>query len=104
MVGLGSGLWFWLVAALKGLGPVVAVVVGLMFGLILGLPVGLVYGVMSSATWSTTLAWLQLQASRHVLAVRLMPFLEDARDRGVLRTVGPIYQFRHAKLQDQLAN
>jgi hypothetical protein len=29
--------------------------------------------------------------------------LEDARDRNVLRTVGPVYQFRHARLQDRLA-
>jgi hypothetical protein len=33
-----------------------------------------------------------------------MRFLEDARERGVLRTVGPVYQFRHARLQDRLAN
>jgi hypothetical protein len=32
-----------------------------------------------------------------------MRFLEDARERGVLRTVGPVYQFRHARLQDRLA-
>jgi hypothetical protein len=30
-------------------------------------------------------------------------FLEDARERSVLRTVGSVYQFRHARLQDQLA-
>ena len=61
------------------------------------------YGVTSSVTWSTTLAWLQLQLSRQVPTVDLMSFLEDARDRGVLRTVGAVYQFRHATLQDQLA-
>jgi len=33
-----------------------------------------------------------------------MEFLEDARKRGVLRTIGPIYQFRHARLQDRLAS
>jgi hypothetical protein len=33
-----------------------------------------------------------------------MQFLEDARDRNVLRTVGPVYQFRHARLQDRLAD
>ena len=66
-------------------------------GLVTGLTVGLTYGLISSTTWSTTLAWqLQLQRSRHVPAVRLLPFLEDARKRGVLRTVGAIYQFRHA--------
>jgi hypothetical protein len=32
-----------------------------------------------------------------------MRFLEDARSRNVLRTVGPVYQFRHARLQDRLA-
>lgn len=32
-----------------------------------------------------------------------MPFLDDARTRGVLRTVGAVYQFRHATLQDHLA-
>ena len=30
-------------------------------------------------------------------------FLEDARSRGILRSVGTVYQFRHARLQDQLA-
>ncbi len=35
--------------------------------------------------------------------VRLMRFLEDARARGILRTIGPVYQFRHAALQDHLA-
>lgn len=34
---------------------------------------------------------------------RVMRFLEDASNRGVLRTVGPVYQFRHARLQDRLA-
>jgi hypothetical protein len=32
-----------------------------------------------------------------------MWFLEDARDRNVLRAIGPVYQFRHARLQDRLA-
>jgi hypothetical protein len=35
--------------------------------------------------------------------LRLVRFLEDARDRNVLRAVGPVYQFRHARLQDRLA-
>ncbi|MGH3900029.1 MAG: hypothetical protein ACRDTA_17675 [Pseudonocardiaceae bacterium] len=68
-----------------------------------GLAVGLVYGVTSSVTWPTTIAWLQLQRSHRVPAVGLMPFLDDARTRGVLRTVGAVYQFRHATLQDHLA-
>jgi hypothetical protein len=44
-----------------------------------------------------------LKRSRHVPRIALMSFLEDARNRGVLRTVGATYQFRHATLQDQLA-
>jgi hypothetical protein len=32
-----------------------------------------------------------------------MPFLNDAHRLGLLHTVGPIYQFRHAAFQDHLA-
>lgn len=34
---------------------------------------------------------------------QLMRFLDDAHRAGLLRQVGPVYQFRHAKLQDRLA-
>ncbi|MFD8998162.1 hypothetical protein [Streptomyces abikoensis] len=34
---------------------------------------------------------------------RLMAFLEEAHTRGALRQVGAVYQFRHARLQQQLA-
>ncbi|MGH8919995.1 MAG: hypothetical protein ACRD0H_16960, partial [Actinomycetes bacterium] len=76
-----------------------ATVVNVIWGTLLGL----VYGTVSSARWPTTLAWLQLRLCGRIPAVDLMPFLEDARDREVLRTVGAVYQFRHATLQDQLA-
>lgn len=77
---------------------------GLWTGLAYGAVVGVLYGITSSVTWPTTLAWrLQLQRSGRVPAVGLMPFFEDARNRGVLRTVGAVYQFRHAALQDHLA-
>jgi hypothetical protein len=33
-----------------------------------------------------------------------MRFLNDAHKRNVLRTVGPVYQFRYARLQDRLAD
>jgi hypothetical protein len=36
------------------------------------------------------------------LPLRLIPFLEDAHERGVLRQPGAAYQFRHARLQDRL--
>ncbi|MEV0592861.1 hypothetical protein [Nonomuraea cavernae] len=32
-----------------------------------------------------------------------MRFLDDAHRVGLLREVGAVYQFRHAKLQDRLA-
>jgi hypothetical protein len=50
----------------------------------------------------TTLAALQLWLRRWC-PVRVIQFLEDARRRNVLRTVGSVYQFRHARLQDVLA-
>jgi hypothetical protein len=35
---------------------------------------------------------------------RLIAFLEDSHARGVLRQVGPVYQFRHIELQRRLAS
>ncbi len=63
---------------------------------------GLVVGLVYPQSWSSSLAFAQLAASDRT-PVRLMRFLEDARSRSVLRTVGPAYQFRHARLQDRLA-
>ncbi|MBG7704672.1 NACHT domain-containing protein [Streptomyces sp. MC1] len=37
------------------------------------------------------------------LPLRLMAFLEEAHQRGVLRQTGAAYEFRHARLQEQLA-
>jgi len=42
-------------------------------------------------------------AMRWHTPLRLVKFLDDAHKRNVLRTVGPVYQFRHARLQDRLA-
>lgn len=36
--------------------------------------------------------------------VRFLPLLEEARERQILRQAGAVYQFRHADLQDRLAN
>lgn len=47
------------------------------------------------ASW--WLAWKKL------LPRNLMPFLDDCHRLGLLRAVGPIYQFRHAEFQDYLA-
>lgn len=41
---------------------------------------------------------------QHALLPRqLMPFLDDCRRLGLLRAVGPVYQFRHAEFHDHLA-
>lgn len=68
-------------------------------GIALGLAVGLVF----PATWQVTLASAQLWL-RGEAPVRLLRFLEDARERGVLRIVGQVYQFRHAQVQDRLSS
>lgn len=87
--GLMIGLAVWSVA-----GPVV--------GLADGLVVGLVVGLGLSGAWPASLTAVQL-AFRWRTPVRLVRFLDDACNRNVLRTVGPAYQFRHARLQDRLA-
>jgi hypothetical protein len=86
-VGLETGIWF-------GFGIASTVTIVIVFGLVIGLTY--------PQSWSSSLAFAQLAASDRT-PLRLMGFLEDARSRGVLRTVGPIYQFRHAQLQDRLA-
>ena len=54
-------------------------------------------------------AWGQFCVARVVLSacgktpLRLMSFLHEAHDRGVLRQAGGVYQFRHNLLQDHLA-
>jgi hypothetical protein len=93
-VGLVAGLGAGLGAGLKG---------GVVAGLLAGLMVGLVGGLAYPKTWAASLAFVQLARRWHT-PLHLMRFLEDARKRDVLRTVGPAYQFRHARLQDRLAH
>jgi len=90
---LAVGLVAWGAAGLLG---------GLVFGLVAGLGLGLVARLVSSKVWPSSLAAGQLARQWHT-PIRLMRFLDDARERNVLRTVGPAYQFRHARLQDRLA-
>jgi hypothetical protein len=68
-----------------------------------GLVLGLGSGLVSSATWVTALAGIQLWR-RGEAPARLLRFLDDAWKRQILRTVGPVYQFRDARLQDRLAD
>ena len=90
LAGSGSGGWRRLT-----LGPFVHVLVS-------GLVVGLVFGLGFSPAWRASVAAAQLHVRWHTPAL-LMRFLEDARERNVLRTVGSVYQFRHVRLQDRLA-
>ncbi|MCX2951375.1 NACHT domain-containing protein [Lentzea sp. NEAU-D7] len=46
-------------------------------------------------------SWFGLRGE---LPWRLLTFLHDAHDRGLLRQSGAAYQFRHARLQDRLAS
>lgn len=71
---------------------------GFGFAIVSGLMLGLIY----PETWTTSLASAQLTIQQRT-PIQLVRFLDDARERGVLRTVGPLYQFRHARLQDRLA-
>jgi transcriptional regulator with XRE-family HTH domain len=75
---------------------------GLLFGFALGLGFGLAFALADSAAWPAALAFAQL-AWRGQAPLRLLRFLEEARDRQVLRVAGPVYQFRHARLQERLA-
>jgi hypothetical protein len=97
VVGLVVGLALGLLNGLMG-GLIWGLVGGLDFGLVLGLVAGLVI----SHAWPTTLASAQLTRRWHT-PLHLINFLENAREQNVLRTVGPVYQFRHARLQDRLA-
>lgn len=56
----------------------------------------------TSASGAFLVARIWLAVRGHT-PLRLMSFLADAHRLGVLRQVGPFYQFRHAVLQDRLA-
>jgi hypothetical protein len=74
---------------------------GLVFGLVGGLAVWLQYG--NHHAWAAYLIATRHLARRGILPRDLMRFLDDAHRLGLLRAVGPLYQFRHAELQDHLA-
>lgn len=70
-------------------------------GVAIGLLSGVVFDVgYAWGNWVTGRAWLALPG---LLPWRLLPFIEDAHRRGVLRAVGTEYQFRHVRLQEYLS-
>ncbi len=70
-----------------------------------GLAVGLSFLLASMAftAWGRFTVIRCWYALRGRLPWRLVVFLGDAAQRGVLRRMGAVYQFRHARLQDRLA-
>ncbi|MEU1183809.1 NACHT domain-containing protein [Streptomyces sp. NPDC005820] len=66
-------------------------------------PTGLVLALAAHA-WPHYTAARLLLAARGRLPWRLQAFLGDAHRLGILRQVGPVYQFRHARLQQRLAD
>ncbi|PKV89832.1 NACHT domain-containing NTPase [Streptomyces sp. TLI_146] len=75
---------------------------GFVVGIIPAVLTGLAIGIRQSAWGHYTVARCYL-ALRAGLPYDLMAFLTDAHDRGVLRRVGAVYQFRHIELQHRLA-
>lgn len=97
-------------AACLAIGLTAALTCGLAVGLTAGWLPGLIGGLalltvavlMDNGAIRTTLTAAQLSLTART-PPRLMSFLHDAYQRHLLRTVGPLYQFRHAKLQTRLA-
>lgn len=77
---------------------VFAAVVGLFHGGIIGLTTAL-----AAHSWPHYTIARLLLAARGKLPWRLQTFLADAHQLGILRQIGPVYQFRHARLQHHLA-
>lgn len=106
LMGLTFGLAF---------GSVIGFAVGLGFGRGFGLLFGVGGGVVFALAFApanepawfgfvVTSRWLALRGKLPLQWRGLMGFLDDAHRLGLLRTVGTVYQFRHAELQDHLAN
>ncbi len=102
--GLGGALmtWFMFVPMVFLFEPLSELALGLTCGVAFGLALLVTIGLVGSEAWATSLASAQLAIKWHT-PIRLMRFLNDAYSRDLLRTVGPAYQFRHARLQDRLA-
>jgi hypothetical protein len=88
VIGMGSGL----LTASPSLSLAVAVL-GMQFVVLEG----------HHHAWFAYVLAIRRLARRGRLPRNLMYFLDDCHRLGLLRAVGPIYQFRHAALQDRLA-
>ncbi|WP_344629681.1 NACHT domain-containing protein [Streptomyces glaucosporus] len=75
---------------------------GFVKGVLMGLVIGLGVGGFATVWLGFVLVRAYLAAC-HKTPWDLMTFLQDAHQRGVLRQVGAVYQFRHIDLQRHLA-
>jgi hypothetical protein len=74
----------------------------LLDALLIALVAGLCITLWLSRVWTVWCSFALL-ALLWRTPTSLLKFLDDACERDVLRTIGPVYQFRHARLQDRLA-
>jgi hypothetical protein len=104
-VGLGIGACIALLVTIR-----LSAATGAWVGIAYGLTYGITFGLGLRSSRLDTPAYLPYLNARIWLAAqgklpwRLMPFLEDAHKRGVLRQQGAIYQFRHDLLQEYLTS
>jgi hypothetical protein len=82
---------------------------GTTFAIAEAIPIGAGFVIVIVAGSGVAGAWPRFHEARIRLALRrrlpwrTMAFLADAHQRGVLRQVGAAYQFRHIRLQQELA-
>ena len=110
-------LWAPAFGLLVGLGfvvvvrPLPAILGPLVWDLTTALKLGVISGLGGALGYALSLtAWGQWAVFSRIwlpltgrLPWAVVPFLEDAYQRGVLRQAGAVYQFRHARLQHHLA-
>ncbi|QUQ72031.1 hypothetical protein [Kutzneria sp. CA-103260] len=100
--GVAAGVVSGLTAASAYGGPITnKVALGLAYGVAFASTVG--YLAVLSRAWGVFQLHRSWLALRNRLPWRLTGFLVDAHRRGVLRQAGGVYQFRHARLQERLA-
>ncbi|MFI7633253.1 NACHT domain-containing protein [Nonomuraea sp. NPDC049400] len=95
--GLVVGLATTSVLLYSALPLAMTIVVGLVLGLLFGLVLG------RHHAWLAYKLTVPRLATKGMLPLRAMDFLDDAHRLGLLRTEGPYYQFRHVELQQHLA-
>jgi hypothetical protein len=81
---------------------------GLLAGMLLGLATRVSYGAGVAVAMNARGHWLVLTRMWLVVTRRLpfdvIGFLDDAHNKGVLRQIGGMWEFRHANLQQALAS